>query len=132
LHAYTSGPKISYKIGFWRRSLGVQSSSVSQTNHPSANSNEIGCTRRPQRILCERALSSAGICGVFWRGEEEEDLHTYLFTDIIADTLEESALLRRMYAACFGVGEEEEDLPPKSLLELADEPEFNEEISRLV
>ena len=37
-----------------------------------------------------------------------------------------------MYAACFGVGEEEEDLPPKSLLELADEPEFNEEISRLV
>ena len=31
-----------------------------------------------------------------------------------------------------GMDEEEEDLPPKSLLELADEPEFNEEISRLV
>jgi hypothetical protein len=63
---------------------------------------------------------------------EEEDLYTYVFTDHIADTLEESALVQRVYAACFGGDEEEEDLPPKSLLELADEPEFNEEISRLV
>ncbi len=55
----------------------------------------------------------------------------YLHTDHIAGTREERALLQRVYAACFGAGEEAEDVPPKSLLELADEPEFNEEISRL-